>query len=104
MITTLVEFDLPEPMTVAQAQAVFAATAPRYLGLPGLLRKHYVLSEDGRRAGGVYLWATRADAERLYTEAWKDFVRQKYGCEPRITYLATPVVVDNAQHVITTSA
>jgi len=52
MIIALVQFRLPAPMTVAQAREVFASTAPRYRDLPGLIRKHYVLTEDGRTAGG----------------------------------------------------
>lgn len=95
MVLTLVQFALPEPFTPAQAQAVFASTAPRYRGMQGLVRKHYVLSEDGRTAGGVYLWQTRADAERVYTEDWRQFVRDKYGCEPQLTYFHAPVTVDN---------
>ena len=95
MITALVQFRLPEPFTALQARAVFASTAPRYLGMQGLVRKHYLLSEDGRTAGGVYLWRTRADAERVYTEEWRQFIREKYATDPQVTYFATPVSVDN---------
>lgn len=95
MITAIVEFKLPQPMTVAQAQATFLSTAPKYQGMPGLIRKYYFLSEDGTKAGGIYLWASRQDADRVYTEAWKDFVRGKYGTDPSLTYLDCPVVVDN---------
>lgn len=31
----------------------------------------------------------------MYTESWRDFVRGKYGADPEVTYLDTPVVVDN---------
>lgn len=95
MITTLVEFRLPSPMTRAQAQEAFLASAPKYRGLPGLIRKYYIVSDDGHKAGGVYLWQSRADAERVYDDTWKAFVRDKYGCDPVITWLETPVVVDN---------
>jgi hypothetical protein len=44
---------------------------------------------------GVYLWRSREDAESLYTEEWKNFVKEKYGAEPTIVYFQTPVVVDN---------
>ncbi len=95
MITTLVQFDLPSPVSVAQARATFLSTAPRYRETPGLVRKYYLLSEDGRTAGGVYLWRKREDAQNLYTKEWEAFVRQKYGAPPRVTYFETPVVVDN---------
>ena len=95
MITALVQFSLPKPITVQEAKAIFASTAPRYLGMDGLIRKYYVLSEDGQTAGGVYLWASRAAAERVYDSAWKAFVQEKYGTEPRVTFFDTPVLVDN---------
>lgn len=102
MITTITTFQLPQPISREQARTIFLSTAPKYLGLPGLLRKCYVLSEDGRTAGGVYLWASRAEAEALYTEDWRSFVREKYGTEPTVTYFDSPVIVDNLSHEIST--
>lgn len=95
LITTITTFSLPKAITLAEAREIFKSTAPKYQGVSGLLRKQYVLSEDGKTAGGVYLWQTRADAEAMYTEAWREFVRGKYQTEPSVTYFETPVVVDN---------
>jgi len=95
MITVIVEFKLPEKITREQACATFLSTAPRYQGMPGLLRKYYFLSQDGAKAGGVYLWRSQEDAERIYTDEWKAFVREKYGTDPSLAYLDCPVVVDN---------
>jgi hypothetical protein len=95
MITALVQFKLPKPMTRDEAQEIFSSTAPRYRDLQGLIRKYYVLSQDGGTAGGVYLWQSREDAERLYTEDWKKFILEKYGSEPLITYFESPIIVDN---------
>ncbi len=96
MITAIAEFKLPQPMSVDQARETFLSTAPKYRSMAGLIRKYYFLSEDGGKAGGIYLWRSREDAERLYTPEWKAFVRGKYGSEPTLTFLACPVVVDNA--------
>lgn len=95
MITVIVEFRLPQAIAREDAQATFRSTAPRYRDLPGLLRKYYFVSDDGSRAGGIYLWNSRADADRLYTDQWKAFIREKYGSEPSLTYLECPLVVDN---------
>ena len=95
MITALVQIKLPESMTVDKAQAVFAETAPKYREVKGLIRKYYLLSEDGETAGGVYLWESRKAAEQLYTDDWKEFILQKYGTEPSVTYFNSPVIVDN---------
>jgi hypothetical protein len=97
MITALVQFKLPQPVTPEKAKEIFLSTAPRYRETPGLLRKYYILSHDGGTAGGVYLWKSQEDAQRLYTEEWKNFVREKYGSAPSITYFQSPIVVDNVK-------
>ena len=95
MITALIQIKLPEPMAKDKAQDVFAGTAPKYREVKGLIRKYYLLSEDGATAGGIYLWKSREAAERLYTDDWKTFIMQKYGTKPSVTYFDSPVIVDN---------
>ena len=95
MITAITEFQLDRAVTLEEAKAIFLSTAPTYQGVSGLVRKCYLLSEDRRTVGGVYLWESRAHAEALYTDAWRDFVREKYNTEPKLIYFDTPVVVDN---------
>ena len=102
MITALVQFKLPQPVTREKAREIFSGTAPKYREVPGLIRKYYVLSQDGTSAGGVYLWKSRADAEKLYTADWKKFIRERYGAEPSVTYFESPVVVDNVAGSIQT--
>ena len=102
MVIVVVTFRLPQPATSAQMADVFRSTAPKYVGVAGLLKKHYWLSEDGLRAGGIYLWVARADAERLYTDEWKERVSAKYGARPEIAYLSSPVSVNNSTGVVET--
>jgi hypothetical protein len=104
MIVTIVTFQLKEPTTLPEITKTFQATAPKYQGLPGLLRKNYWMSEDGRRAGGIYVWSSRTDADRLYTQDWKRFVEDKYGTPPAIEYLHSPVMVDNRDGTISVAA
>jgi hypothetical protein len=104
MIVTIVTFQLPQPATLEEITKTFQSTAPKYQGLPGLLRKNYWVSEDGRRAGGIYVWASRADADHLYTADWKAFVAGKYGSPPSIEYLHSPVMVDNRDGTISIAA
>jgi hypothetical protein len=59
MITALAQFMLPKPVTREKAREIFLSTAPRYRGASGLLRKYYLLSEDGGKASGVYLRKSR---------------------------------------------
>jgi heme-degrading monooxygenase HmoA len=95
MITAIVQFSLPKPVTLEEAARTFESTAPKYQGLRGLIRKYYLRGEDGHRAGGVYLWETRADAEAVYNSEWKARVKQLYGSEPEISWFDTPLIVDN---------
>jgi hypothetical protein len=102
MITAITTFRLPKPVTRDEARKIFLGTAPKYQGAPGLVRKVYVLSQGGDTVGGIYLWKSRADAEAMYTESWKAFVRERYGTDPSIAYFDSPVVVDNVAREILT--
>ena len=100
MIATIVTYKLPKRWTLEEAVAVFKSTAPIYLGKPGLLRKHYCVTEAGDCVMGVYLWKRKADAEAFYTAEWIAMVAAKYGAAPEILYASVPVTVDNLQEAI----
>jgi len=95
MITALVQFKLPQPLTREKAQPHFVAAAPKYREIAGLIRKYFLLSEDGGTVAGVYLWKSKKEAEGLYTKEWADSIRERYGALPSVTYFESPVVVDN---------
>lgn len=102
MITALVQFKLPHPITREKAREIFSGTAPKYKEIKGLIRKYYLLSQDGVVAGGVYLWNSLEDAECLYTDEWKKFILDKYDTIPSVTYFESPVIVDNLTNEIIT--
>lgn len=95
MIAALVQIRLPKPVSRDAARETFLSTAPKYREVKGLVRKHYILSQDGTTAGGVYIWTSKADAELLYTQEWRAFILEKYGTLPSVTYFENPVIVDN---------
>lgn len=78
-------------------RAVFRETADKYRKVPGLIRKYYLVSEDGGSAGGCYLFESKAAAEQLFTPEWRETVAQRYGSEPTLKFFEVPVVVDNLQ-------
>jgi hypothetical protein len=94
MITVITEFKLPAGTTLPKAIEVFKASVPRYAGFPGLIRKYYLYGAD-ESVKGVYLWESRAAAEKLYTEEFKKGVKERFGAWPTITYFETPIVIDN---------
>lgn len=101
MIVAIVSFKLNRRRALQEMKKVFQSTAPKYLNLPGLLRKNYFLTEDGLRAGGIYVWESKARAEQFYSPEWQDFVAVKYGAPPEILYVDSPVMVDNGAVTIT---
>jgi heme-degrading monooxygenase HmoA len=105
MITAIVQIPLAKPMSVDEAARTFETTAPRYQNVRGLIRKYYLRSDDGRRAGGVYLWESRVLAEAFHNGDWEARVKEVYGAAPELSWFDTPVIVDNlAGGVITKAA
>jgi hypothetical protein len=104
MITALVQFALPAPISLKEATQRFESSAPKYQNLKGLVRKYYVRSEDGRTAGGIYLWEARAAAEAVYNGEWRERVEKLYGAKPTIAWFDTPVVVDNLSGTVSKAA
>ena len=52
MITVISTYQLPKPIMRDEARRMFLSTAPKYQGVPGLVRKYYVpvaRRELGRR-------------------------------------------------------
>ena len=97
MIVAFVQFRLPTPLSEAAATQLFEASTANYHDLAGLIRKHYVLSEDGHVAGGLYFWQDRASGERAYDSQWHSRVCATYGAEPQITWYNSPVAVVNVR-------
>ena len=95
MITALVQFKLPQPLSREKAREIFSGTAPKYRKIHGLIRKYYTLSQNGKTAGGVYIWNSQEDAEQLYTDEWQQFIFDTYGALPSVVYFESPVMVDN---------
>ncbi len=70
------------------------ASAPRFLGVKGLIRKYYLNGDEG--GGGIYLWESREAAEAWYNDAWWERMEKGFGVRPKLTYYDNHVVVDNA--------
>ncbi|MFV0296069.1 MAG: monooxygenase [Hyphomicrobiaceae bacterium] len=96
MITAIVRFKLPATVKLDDARKLFQGSAPKYEGLAGLVRKYYLFDEASHTGGGVYLWESRAAAEKVYSAEWRKMITERYGAEPDILYFESPVIVDNA--------
>jgi hypothetical protein len=95
VITAIVRFKLPAGIDAAKAAELFRASAPKYQGLAGLLRKYYLFDAESHTGGGCYLWESREAAERFYNADWRKMITENYGSPPELSFFETAVVVDN---------
>jgi len=95
MITVVVQFNkLPVQASRPELTQRFVKNSPKYQAMPGLIRKYYAISKDGNSGAGIYLWESRAAAERAYDDDWRARNKKSFG-EPTFFWYDCPVVVDN---------
>ena len=100
MILELVLFKSPPGMDRAAVLEDAKHTIPRGRANADLLRKHYILGDDGT-GGGVYLWPSKEAAQNGHDAAWREGVRKRTGAEPVIRYFDLLMVVDNENGSVT---
>lgn len=91
-VATLVEIPIPAGVTRERLVAEFTAAVPTYRKVPGLLRKHFIVSSTGT-FGGVYLWKDEASARSWFDDAWHARAVKTYGRDARIEWLDTPILL-----------
>ena len=104
MHTVMWTFKVPEGTTKADLVNTIKATAHTYQGIPGLVRKYYGISEDGRSIVGIYLWESRAAADKFYTADWVAMVTKRWGAPPMRQEWFTPMVVESAERRLVEAA
>lgn len=99
MVSVITQFPLPAGIDLPAFRRQLVAIAPEFQKPAGLLSKAFVVSEDQGHAGGIYLWRSREHA-LAFEPSIRAMIQQRLGVEPRITYFATPVLVDNMRQTI----
>ena len=61
--------------------------------MPGLKQKYFTVSDDGQRAGGIYLWASAAAARDFFSEAWKAKITASYGSPAEMVWFDAPLII-----------
>ena len=97
MHTVMWTFQVPEGTSKESLRQTIKATAHTYQGIPGLIRKYYGIRDDGKTLVGIYLWESRAAADRLYTADWIAMVTKRWGTPPLRQDWETPMVVESAE-------
>ena len=88
---------VPPALTKAAIEKQFGDVADRYLGVPGLVRKYFGLSDDGASVIGVYLWQSKAEADAFYSPEWLAGVTERWGATPAKTEWGVPVVAESSE-------
>ena len=95
MITSITRFQLPAGVPLETIKNGFREVAPHFKQPPGLLRKYFLISEDGKTGGGVYLWNSMERARSFSEGVLRPMIKNKFQIEASIEYFESPVVVDN---------
>ena len=91
-VVTLVEIPIPDGVTNDLLHAGFAGAEPEYRNVPGLLRKHFVFS-DNSTFGGVYLWDDKSSADAWFNDTWRSRILERYGHPAVIERFAAPILL-----------
>lgn len=94
----VVTYPLPEGTEREEAVQMFRDSIPRYMATEGLLRKN-VLYDTGV-GGGAYLWESREAAEGAYSTEWRNYMTEKYGHAPKVTFYECPITMDRQYEVV----
>lgn len=90
-------YAVPPSLDETAIRRQFAAVADRYLAVPGLIRKYFGFSGDGRSVVGVYLWTSKADADAFYSPDWIAGVTERWGAAPERADWIVPIVAESAE-------
>src|SRR5215831_11339932 len=97
MIIAITRFAVPATINASQMRAAFTQAAPGFRNVPGLIRKQFLLSADGKTAGGVYLWEEEDAARSFMHQRVAPMIREKYHAEPTMEFYHSPVLVENGE-------
>ena len=101
MIAEMVRYPAPEGASRDEIVADARTVVPKWRAEPELIRKHFLLSDDGRWCCGFYLWTSRQAAERAHDAAWRSAVEERTGGAPEIAYFDAFMILDNQAGTVT---
>jgi len=93
LVAAVVRIPIPQGVTRAQVVGGMVKSIPEYEKLPGLVRKYYTLTDDGKY-GGIYLFESRNAAEEHFNDAWRANVLKTRGAPAEVTYFEVPIVIE----------
>jgi heme-degrading monooxygenase HmoA len=92
-VATLVLIRTPAGVSRERLIAEFRAAIPAHRAAPGLLRKNFLIGDNGAAFGGLYLWRDEASAKAWFDDAWHERVRKTYGQAAAVDWFDTPILL-----------
>jgi heme-degrading monooxygenase HmoA len=92
-VATLMLIRTPAGVGRERLNAEFQAAVPTHRAIPGLLRKHFLIADNGASFGGLYLWQDEASAKAWFNVAWHERVRKTYGQTAAVDWFDTPILL-----------
>ncbi len=93
LVAVVVKIPIPQGVNSAQVVAGMVKSIPEYQKLPGLVRKYYTLTDDGK-FGGIYLFENRKAAEDHFNDDWRANIVKTRGAPAEVTYFDVPIVIE----------
>jgi hypothetical protein len=90
-VATLVTIPIPDAISRDKLVEKFKEAAPTYQKIDGLMRKYFIITDDGK-FGGVYLWRDQASADAWFTPAWAEQVKNLFGRAATLEWFDIPVL------------
>ena len=100
MILELVEFNSPKGWSRAKVAKEARSVIPKWRVNKELLRKHFLLSLDGKIGAGVYIWPSVEAAQKAHNEEWRQSVIKRTGAAPTLRYFDLFLLIDNEHGLI----
>jgi hypothetical protein len=91
-VVTIVEIPIPAGVGKERVEQGFVTAAPSFQKIPGLLRKYFITSTDGK-FGGIYIWEDEVSAHSWFTQAWRDRIQKEYGQPASLEWFDTPILL-----------
>ena len=96
MYTVMWTIDVNEGTSKQDIVRGLEASAHEYKGIPGLVRTYFGVTANGKSVVEIYLWQTKADADKFFSPHWETLVSRRWQAAPmRRQDWATPLVVEN---------
>ncbi len=94
MHTTIVKYQLPNPVPREEMLAIFRASEENFRKVPGLIRKYYSYDEAAHCGHSVYIWESEEAACAFTGPEFAERMKEAFGTAPEAFTVETLFVVD----------